>query len=137
MGPIAQKKTDYGLAFSPRHDRIGPVYEKVSFSGRFVSLSQMTDTYTQMLAILLGVEVKANYGNEVEAQTQLAVWLAAGLKHRRDLAKAATGGASAMDDVPMLGWTVIGHRWDLYMAFIEDSSTGDIVSSLKESGLAF
>ena len=89
----------------------------------------MSDPYTQMLALMLGIEVKAQYGNEVEARAQLAVWLAAGLKHRRDVATAATGNAAAMDEVPMLGWTVIGHQWDLYMAFVESGSTGDVVSS--------
>lgn len=132
-GFVAQKKADYGLAFSPRHAQFSRVYEQASFGGHCVALSQMNDPYTRMLALLLGVEVKASSGNEMEARAQLAIWIASGLWHQRMLAKAATGDIAGTDDLPMLGCIVIGHRWDIYIGYVEDSSTGDVVGFHRPS----
>lgn len=80
-----------------------------------------------MLAVLVGVEVKLAYGDETEAKVQLAVWISAGVQHRRELATAATGSSQSMDSVPLFGWTVIGHRWELYIGSYGADGSGDIV----------
>jgi len=90
----------------------------------------MTDVYTRMLAMLSAAEIKIEGGNAMEAKFQLALWFTAGLRSIRELAEAATKDISIMDDVPMFGWTVVGHTWDLYVAFVEDGQSGAVVSLL-------
>lgn len=90
----------------------------------------MNDVYARMLAMMVGIEVKPAYGgSDVEAQSQLAVWIAAGLKSRRTLTMQAVGDLTRMDQVPIFGWTVVGHRWELYFGFVDNGETGDVVSS--------
>ena len=127
-GSTFQKKTDYGIAFSDNHKPITPFHQQISFGGCTTALSQMKDVYTRMLVMMVGIEVKPAYGgSDVEAQSQLAVWMAAGLKCRRALILQAFGHATAMDKVPMLVWTVIGHRWELYFGLVDDSQTVNVV----------
>lgn len=129
-GGTFQKKTDYALAFSDNHESVKPFYEQVSFGGCTAALSQMSDVYTRMLAMMVGIEVKAAYGgSDVEAQSQLAIWIAAGLKSRRTLTEQALSDATVMDRVPIMGWMVVGHRWELYLGFVENGETGDVVST--------
>ena len=89
----------------------------------------MNDVYTRMLAFMAGIEVKPAYGgSDVEAQSQLAIFTAAGSQCRRRLLGRAIGDARAMDGVPMLGWTVTGHRWEMYFVMVDDAETGNVVS---------
>jgi len=128
QGETFQKKTDYTLAFSHTHPDIEPYYEKVSFGGRTAALSQMNDSYTRMLAMMVGVEVKAAYGDETEARVQLAVWTSAGLTSIRCLTKEAVGDVNAMNHIPLFGWTVVGQQWDMYIGLVNNGDTGDAVS---------
>jgi len=89
----------------------------------------MNDTYTRMLAMPVGIEVKPATGDEKEAQVQLALWMSAGLMSRRALALAATGDAMSLHHLPMLGWTVIGHRWELFIGYVADNLAETIVRS--------
>ena len=89
----------------------------------------MNDTYTRMLAMFAAAKVKAEGGNEMEAKTQLVLWMAAGLRHRQELLQeVAVEDVTAVDEVPMFGWIVVGHRWDLYIGFVEDRKSGAVVS---------
>jgi hypothetical protein len=98
----------------------------------------MNDTYTRILAMMVGVVVKPAYGgSEVEAQYQLAIWIAAGLKSRRLLTVDAIGDISGMDNIPLFGWTVVGPRWELYFGLVNDSETGKVVSSCAILTISF
>ena len=124
---VHQKRTDYVLAFSPSAAEPRKYYDRISFGSQCKALSAMNDTYTRMLLLFLGVEVKSDSGNEAEAKTQLALWMAANIRCRRSLAEAASGDKTSLDDVPLFGWIVIGHSWDLYAAYVGDTSSGAVV----------
>ena len=61
-------------------------------------------------ALYLGAEVKKFGGNEEETLGQCFQWLGAGVKMLRNVMP------STSIAPPLLGWVVVGPRWDLYMA---------------------
>ncbi|PYI05575.1 hypothetical protein BO78DRAFT_317824 [Aspergillus sclerotiicarbonarius CBS 121057] len=81
-------------------------------------LSHVDHPYTGKRIIGLGVEVKASDGNLVEAQVQLAGWMASlvswGFASRCD----ASGNAgNVCIPPPMVGCTVIGQDWKFYIVY--------------------
>lgn len=85
------------------------------------TLSQMTDTYTEGIPIACGIEVKQSGGNHDEAVMQYGIWATAGLAKAEELFN------GAILQQPLLGWTVIGHNWALYMSWKLEG--GEVVSS--------
>jgi len=79
----------------------------------------MSDAYTEKLALFAGVEVKMSGAGDLEAKVQLALWMAAGLQCREQLLQKAGEEKTTMDKVPLFGWTVVGHQWDLYVGYVE------------------
>ena len=70
----------------------------------------MNDIFTGSLVPYTGVEVKKFGRNEEEARGQCFQWLSAGVQILRTL-------INHEENVPpLLGWVVVGHQWDLYMA---------------------
>lgn len=88
----------------------------------------MNNQFTEKLAMLAGIEVKPSAGNEVEAQGQLALWLAAGLRCREQLIQSTKRTVDSMDGFPLFGWTVFGHEWKLYLAFADADEERAVVS---------
>lgn len=77
----------------------------------------MDNSATSGLIMYAATEVKVSGGDEVEAQAQLFTWLQAGFSRLRKLLKRVGNGEPTPDlTPPLLGWTAIGARWDLYMA---------------------
>lgn len=122
------KKADYALSFSNTHPDLQPVYQAFRKQPIAQHLSQMDDRYTGDLAMLAGVEVKRNGGNGQDAQAQLFLWLAAGITSLRLLRTCRKEGSYAMKRLPLVGWTVVGHRWETYIAFEREaySVSGDV-----------
>lgn len=116
------KKADFALAFSPIHPAVQKKYAEVRKPGEeSPQLSQMNDVYTRTIALYLGAEVKKFGGNEEEARGQLFQWLGAGIMMLRTL----------IDDnhrtppPPLLGWVIVGHQWNLFMAVGDGNKSGD------------
>jgi len=87
-------------------------------------LSQMAEEYSSGLALFMGIEIKRYGKGDLEAQSQLRTWLAAGVIHLRKLRSPE----SRVSNLPILGWIVIGDEWRLYVAFGEsDEETAPIV----------
>ena len=134
---MASKKTDYVLAFSPSAPEPRKYYDYISLGSQCKVLSAMNDSYTRMLLLYMGVEVKSDTGNEAEANSQLALWMAANICCRRILAQAAKGNITGLDNVPLFGWIIIGHTWDLYAAYVEDATSGSVVRNHAHRVLAY
>ena len=106
----------------------------------------MADGGTRQLALSCAVEVKKD-GNEQTAKAQLALWLSAGLRQRNQLLEIATETlkvanqkqknknkekakkAEADGDEPLIGWTVNGHYWSFYLAWLVDKAKESTVCS--------
>ncbi|KAL9098026.1 MAG: hypothetical protein Q9163_006229 [Psora crenata] len=131
--PIESKKADFALSFSPQHPDVKSHYTALQVPGSEPStLSQLNDVCTRKLALYLAAEVKKFGGNEMEAEAQLFTWLAAGVTKSRKLLKKAKFASS--DTLPLLGWTIVGHRWELYMALgkgIEEASEINIFGPFR------
>lgn len=130
------------------------LYNRLSFSGPLITLSQSTDNLHSRLVSFGGIEVKQSNGSEDEARLQLALWLSAGLRKVKGLRNASQGpctahkedsarefeSAETHDDLadqseipPALGWTIKGDEWKLYMAWFNNDSSDEIVSHLPQS----
>lgn len=81
------------------------------------TVSQTTDPFTKRVALFSGIEVKQSNGGNTEALVQLAIWLAAGLEKLHQLHNLHVEESDTCDLLPSIGWTVIGHDWNLYIAF--------------------
>lgn len=77
----------------------------------------MNNETTSRLILYSGIEVKTPTGNRIEAMAQLFTWLQAGFSRLRKLLKKVGKGATTVEPtLPLLGWTVIGDQWQLYVA---------------------
>ena len=66
-----------------------------------------------------GTEVKKDGGNVVEGKGQLLTWMGAGITKIRQLLAEVNEGTPpppSKEAMPLLGWTVVGHRWELFAA---------------------
>lgn len=81
---------------------------------RHWSLSQMMDVHTSSFPLVCGIEVRDKDGHANEAVARLAIWTAAGLKYLRGITA-----IPAPSLLPFLGWTVIGHQWNLYIIWLK------------------
>jgi hypothetical protein len=81
------------------------------------TVSQTTDPFTKRVALFSGIEVKQSNGGNTEALVQLAIWLAAGLEKLSRLQGLHGEKSDSRVLLPAIGWTVIGHDWNLYIAF--------------------
>jgi hypothetical protein len=117
------KKVDIVLAFKPYHDRVRKILEEVRSKRPGMNMSQMSDAYTSSVVLGCGVEIKASGGDYDEAVVQLGIWCSAGLQKKRELSTTDVSPSQK----PLLGWTVIGHEWRLYLSW-RDDNTGDVVS---------
>ena len=84
----------------------------------------MTDPYTETIPMACGIKVKGLGGNRDEAIVQYGIWAAVGLAKVKELVDEAT----VLQ--PVLGWTVVGHDWILYMSWKLESEE---VVSLRTS----
>jgi hypothetical protein len=110
------KKADYSFEFSGGTDAFD-LYQKVSFGGLGMNISQTTDAYTKLVALFSGLEVKPDDGGKKEALAQLTIWLTAGIRRTAQLYQIAEEGSAEGRVPPTLGFTVIGHDWHTYMAY--------------------
>ncbi|KAL9627355.1 MAG: hypothetical protein Q9164_007629, partial [Protoblastenia rupestris] len=152
---ITPKKTDFALPFSPQHPTINQQYAALNI-GEGINLSHMADDYTRRLAMLAGAEVKRDGEKESEAEAQLFTWLAAAIVsirklrstlHTSEIPAAGPSETSTpqsqpfisqaqalldeeqvlSDQLPLLGWTIVGHQWQLYIAYsVYDNPAGPI-----------
>ena len=79
----------------------------------------MNDACSGKLAIPAGIEVKKDGGNVVEGKGQLLTWLGAGITKTRQLLAEVNEGkppTPSKEAMPLLGWTVVGHHWELFAA---------------------
>ena len=74
----------------------------------------MTDVSSSTVPLVCGIEVKDTGGDKNEAIAQLAIWSITGLRHVKKMT-----GLPAIKLLPFVGWTVIGHRWDLYITWLK------------------
>ncbi|CAD6442215.1 1ef9a539-42cc-4dd9-89f6-13898e29da70 [Sclerotinia trifoliorum] len=121
-----QKKTDYTFSFHPNTPEMSQLYENLILAGLQNRISQTTDVNTGSLALFSGIEVKPENGGKDEALLQLAIWLAAGLQNTRILGETGQNRPYLCDELhPMVGWTVIGHDWHMYIAYMDNQNGRD------------
>lgn len=125
------KKTDWALLFSPNHLEVQRQYNALESNGNPPTLSQMNNLYTSKMILYSGIEIKVPNGNGSEAKAQLFTWFQAGISRLRKLLKKIGNGTPATDPtLPLLGWTVIGERWELYMALGDGNGEADPITIL-------
>ncbi|OCK73725.1 hypothetical protein K432DRAFT_312186, partial [Lepidopterella palustris CBS 459.81] len=105
-----RKRADYTFSF--QGEAVSPIYARLEAINRSENIGHTTDPFINHFALFSGIEVKRGGGDAEEALAQLAVWLCAGLENHRQLAE-----CTAEDLLPMVGWTVVGPEWRLYMAY--------------------
>lgn len=119
---MIQKKADFAIAFSRENSTVETEYKKfVGENNISPQLSQMSDVNSGSLIIHTGAEVKKFGGNEEEARGQCFIFLGAGIQMMRELMQPAE------DDPPppLLGWTIVGYRWSLFIAYGEGNKKTD------------
>ena len=123
--PFETKKTDWALSFSEKHPIVKAEYEALK-SGGAPALSQMNNPSTSKKILYSAIEVKTPNGNPTEAKVQLFTWLLAGFSRlRKLLKKVGNGNPTVEPTLPLLGWTVIGGEWQLYVAIGEGNKEED------------
>ena len=124
-----RKKADFALSFSPQHPDIRMYYDQLKAPGHEgPTLSQMSDISTSHLGLYLGAEVKKPGGNENEAKGQLFTWLGSGIiKQRQLLSQTASSQPISEITMPLVGYTILGYRWEFYVAYgLGNKATDDI-----------
>ena len=77
----------------------------------------MNNSDTSTVIIYGTIENKVTKGNESEAQAQLFTWFqGATIRIRKLLKKIGNGTPTPNQTLPLIGWTTIGERWEMYMA---------------------
>ncbi len=162
-----KKKADYAWVYSPENVEAKQIYDALSLEGRGISLSQMTDTYQKRVAMFCGVEVKRTGGDDLESRAQLAIFLSAGLRRIETLKLAEMGmdngqsspegpvwsediqynlpqaretrkgSSNTATTLPLLGWTVHGHDWSLYVAWNPDDGSSQTVCTSALTAFTF
>lgn len=126
--PITEK-ADYAWFFSDTHEQIAPFYAQL----KEFTLSHMNNVMSKRLAVFCGVEVKQPSADIQEGLTQLVIWLAAGLRKTWELmqrgGKQNAGTEANRGHLPLIGWTVHGHDWRFYLAWLNDPAASSIVCS--------
>lgn len=77
----------------------------------------MTDSCTRHVCMLAGIEVKRAAGKIEEAQAQAFTWLGAGIISLNKLRGSLENRPENGKRLPLFGWTVVGHKWEAYMAY--------------------
>ncbi|KAL2818922.1 hypothetical protein BJX63DRAFT_47949 [Aspergillus granulosus] len=111
------KKADFTFAFSIRDPQVKETYNNFWNASPDQTVSQTTDPFTKRVALFSGIVVKQSNGGNTEALVQLAIWLAAGLEKLSQLQGLHGEKSDSRELLPGIGWTVIGHDWNLYIAF--------------------
>ncbi|KAF2022101.1 hypothetical protein BU24DRAFT_417753 [Aaosphaeria arxii CBS 175.79] len=121
-GKAVSATVDLVLAFSGNTDsNVRQVYENHRSGSFDATLSPMTDVYTGRLLHACAIQVEAHGGKPMEAEMRLAVYHAAMLRKMQETIIMTWEGididAEAERLIPsMVGWTVIGHKWSLYIS---------------------
>ena len=119
------------------NDDIRRVYENFRSNNNGATLSPMTDAYTSGVALACAIELKEAGGKATEAEMQLAVYHAAMLWKIQELINMRRRTPMNEEEVEKLvpsvvGWTVIGHKWSLYISsLLPDNSIVRHTSSLS------
>jgi hypothetical protein len=117
-------KADLAIVISPpRH--IDSQINQWQKQNPGLGLSHMNDAYTREMLLACPLKVKRQGGDYYEVVCQLAVWSAAALENLRILASMGRD-KDMVDGFPYLGWTVVGHEWQLHISWKEAS--GKVVS---------
>ncbi|KAF2633280.1 hypothetical protein BU25DRAFT_355489 [Macroventuria anomochaeta] len=114
-----QRKADFTFSFHRNTPEASDLYNRLGLAGVGETIGQTTDANTKRLALFSGIEVKQENGGKDEALVQLAIWLAAGLENTRRLGDLGQEQPYTAGDLkPTVGWTVIGHDWHTYIAYM-------------------
>lgn len=121
-----QRKADYTFSFHRNTPQVSDLYNKLNLAGLGDTISQTMDANTKRLALFSGIEVKQENGGKDEALVQLAIWLAAGLENLRRLGELGQKRPYLCKELhPTVGWTVIGHDWHTYIAYMANQDGRD------------
>ena len=131
---MAFKKVDLAIAFSDTESQFGWIYDEAKNRNDDIALCQTEDASFRRLSQFGAVEVKSPDGSYYESSVQLAIWLAAGLEKSRQLTELARINTSQPESgtrdkgaslLPYLGISVVGHVWNLHVAW--KSADGTVV----------
>lgn len=91
----------------------------------------MSDIRTSQRGLYLGAEVKKPGGNENEAKGQLFTWLGSGIiKQRQLLSQTASSQPIPELTMPLVGYTIVGYRWEFYVAYGHGNKATDDIHIL-------
>lgn len=111
------RQVDYSFVFSIRERNIKKKYSDFVQAQPDVPMGHTADPFGRHLVYFSGVEVKQAGGDATEALVQLSIWLSAQLEKLLQLSKRQGKSLEESQLPPVVGWTVVGHQWNLYMAF--------------------
>ncbi|KAF2105499.1 hypothetical protein BDV96DRAFT_373268 [Lophiotrema nucula] len=113
--PLISRKADFTLSYSDKTPTFRTLYAGIREQG-YAEVSHMTDAYTQETPLFTAIEVKASDGIKPQGQYQLSVWLAASLRKKAELARAA----GLMDTTNLVepAFVVVGHEWYFYLGYL-------------------
>jgi len=123
------KKADLAISLSPYSPPISGALSSFRRRNPVIPVSQMQDAYAGSVPLVAGIEVKQAGGDGNEGLAQLAVWAAAGLERAEELSvlrreHARQGRSHGLGlPLPLVGFVVVGHSWELYIAWKEMSGT--------------
>lgn len=131
-----QRKADFTFSFHRNDPEASDLYNRLGLAGVGETASHTLDANTKRLALFSGIEVKQENGGKDEALVQLAIWLAAGLENVRRLGDIGHERPCTVGDLkPTVGWTVIGHDWHTYIAYMASENGRDVFVGAPLSSL--
>ena len=103
-------------------------------------VSHTTDNFTSRAILFSGIEVKPENGDQKEAELQMAIWMAASLRKKMDLARTplfkvivsqfGVGNRTPLIPAPTAllepALTIIGHEHKVYYAYPSSEENGNI-----------
>lgn len=125
---IPFKKIDFLVSYDEAHAQVQQLVDAIQSKYQMLFLSPTQDICAACSPQLAAIEVKCPEGVYLSSSLQLATWLAAGLEKTRQLymlAGASKEGRTAESLMPLMGVTVVGHFWLLYIA--EKDASGKVV----------
>ncbi|KAL9083130.1 MAG: hypothetical protein Q9165_008660 [Trypethelium subeluteriae] len=110
-----ERKTDYVLSYSHRNREFSALYKRLETANNR-EIGHTLDTFTKRTALFSGFEVKPASGDHTEAELQMSIWIAASLRKKVELARAAK---TVFDFNVMVepALTIVGHEHSVFYAY--------------------
>ncbi|KAI9813023.1 MAG: hypothetical protein M1832_006414 [Thelocarpon impressellum] len=134
---IQPRRVDLALAFTDVNAKISAAYAHARDIIPDVAFSQTMDAGIAEMALFAHVEIKSPAGEYFGASVQLGTWVAAGLEKLWRLAEdLSETGYDCARLWPVPCWTVVGHAWNLHLAYKEGDQSVIVLGPFPCGGTA-